>query len=137
MRVSANGDRKFVAHLPAERADLGEAQVIGVAWPPPTDEAGLGGNELEVRLVSISPRLPNRQHALVDATGCGSRLRRTRALAAAGLETADRGLGTKEGLAGSGASGDAVRAAPTRRRLLDALLHEALAPAEARERATE
>jgi len=58
---SAEGDREFIAHRAAQRAFLGKAKVVGIGGSPPTNKAGLGGNELEVRLVSIPARLADPQ----------------------------------------------------------------------------
>jgi hypothetical protein len=33
---------------------------------PPTDQAGLQRDELQVSLVAVTPRFADRQHALVD-----------------------------------------------------------------------
>src|SRR6266568_2724736 len=81
----AERDGELVAHLAAERPLLGEAQMVRIAGPPPTNQAGLRGDELQVRPVPIPARLPDRQHALVNAGGLGSASRSIRAMAAAGV----------------------------------------------------
>ena len=64
---AAEWDRELIADLAAERAALGEAQVVRVAGLAAAHEAGLTGYELEVRLVAASPRNADCQRALVDA----------------------------------------------------------------------
>ena len=52
MMEPADGDRVFVADLAAERAGLGEANVMRFGWRPAADDAGLRGDELAVLLVA-------------------------------------------------------------------------------------
>jgi hypothetical protein len=61
----AQRHREFVAHLAAERAGLREPEMMGVRGLPPTDEAGLQGDKLQMRLVAVTPRFANRQHAAI------------------------------------------------------------------------
>jgi hypothetical protein len=49
---SADGNRVFVADLAAERARLGEANVMGLGGCAAADDAGLRGDELAVLLVA-------------------------------------------------------------------------------------
>ena len=46
--TTAKRDRKLVAHLDAERARLGEAEMVGIAGVAPADDAGLGCNKTKV-----------------------------------------------------------------------------------------
>ena len=52
MMEPADGDRVFVADLAAERARLGEANVMRFGRRPAADDAGLSGDELAVLLVA-------------------------------------------------------------------------------------
>ena len=52
MMEPADRDRVFVADLAAERAGLGEANVMGFGWRPAANDAGLGGDELAMLLVA-------------------------------------------------------------------------------------
>ena len=52
MMEPADGNRIFVADLSAERARLGEANVVRFGGSPPADDAGLGGDELAVLLIA-------------------------------------------------------------------------------------
>jgi hypothetical protein len=81
---AAERDGELVAHPATQRASLGEAQVMRVAGPPPTNEAGLRGDKSEVRLVPVPTRLSDRQRAFVDAGRLGSMSGITRGLAATG-----------------------------------------------------
>lgn len=64
-------DGEFVPDLTAERPDLRETEVVGVARLAPTNEAGPGGDELDLGLVPVPAGLADRQHALVDPGGFG------------------------------------------------------------------
>ena len=44
MMCGAEGHHPFVAHLAAEGPGLSKAQVVGMTWRAPTDEAGLPGH---------------------------------------------------------------------------------------------
>ena len=48
---------------------LREAQMVGVRWPPPTDEARLFGHELDVLLVTKAAWLRASKPAFVNAIG--------------------------------------------------------------------
>ena len=48
----ANRDRILVAHLAAERAGLGKADVMRFGWGSAADEARLGRDELAMLLVA-------------------------------------------------------------------------------------
>ncbi len=61
---AADGDRVFVADLAAERARLGEANVMGLARCPAADDAWLRGYELAVLLVAQANSLPRHASAL-------------------------------------------------------------------------
>ena len=54
----AERHRELIAHLAAERPDLGEAQVMRVARPPPTNEAGWW-TKAGIDAVSIARKLWN------------------------------------------------------------------------------
>jgi hypothetical protein len=75
---------EFIAHLAAQRAWLREAEVVGIGWLSPTDEARLLGHEPQVVLIAVAAGLGNRKDALVYTRGrniCGGRcglLRRER-----------------------------------------------------------
>jgi hypothetical protein len=65
----AQGDSEFVAHFSAERPWLHEAKMVGIGGLPPTYETRLLGDEAEMLLVTVAPRLGNREGALVDMFG--------------------------------------------------------------------
>jgi len=48
----ADWDCVFIADFAAERARLGEANVMRFGWGSAADDAGLGGDELAVLLVA-------------------------------------------------------------------------------------
>ncbi len=48
----AQGDGVLIRHLEPEGAALGKAQVVRVRWLAPANEAGLVGDEGEVRLIA-------------------------------------------------------------------------------------
>ena len=62
----AQRDDVFVADLAAQRARLGEAEVVGIGRFAAADDAGLGGDEHQVRLVAVPARFAESQRALVD-----------------------------------------------------------------------
>src|SRR5947207_2040165 len=64
----AERHREFVADLATERPGLHEPKMMGVRGLPPTDEAGLRGDELEMRFIAVTPRFANREHAFINAT---------------------------------------------------------------------
>ena len=71
--AAAERHDEFVADLAAERARLGEPQVVRVGGRAAADQAGLLGDEPQVLLVAVALGLGEREHALVDA---GRRLMR-------------------------------------------------------------
>src|SRR5438128_2661560 len=77
MMATANRDRELVTDLATEGAGLREANVMGVAGLTPAHEARLQRYEFPVLLVTIAPRLIERENALVD---CGRGTRRLRAI---------------------------------------------------------
>jgi hypothetical protein len=60
-------DCELVAHLAAQRPGLREPKMMGIAGLSSTDKAGLRSDELEMRLVAVTSRFADRQHAFVDA----------------------------------------------------------------------
>ena len=60
-------DSELVTDLFAERAALGEAEVMGIAGDASANEAWMLGHVSEVGPVTDPARLGKRQHALVDA----------------------------------------------------------------------
>ena len=58
----------LVTNLASERTGLSEAEMMGIRRLAPADQAGVGGDELEVLFVAIASRLADRQHAFVDAS---------------------------------------------------------------------
>jgi hypothetical protein len=69
MMGPAQGHSEFVAHFSAERTRWHEAKMVGIGWLSSTYETGLLSHKLEMLLVSIAPRLRDREHALVDMLG--------------------------------------------------------------------
>jgi hypothetical protein len=69
MVTSAQRHRKLVAHLPAQRAALRKAQVMGVRGPATTNQTGLLGHVSNVLTVTNPTQLRQRQHTLVDYIG--------------------------------------------------------------------
>jgi len=67
MMTAAQGDRELIAHLEANCPRLCKPQVMGIGRLPATDEAGLRGNEFQVRLVTQSFVFSDRELALVDS----------------------------------------------------------------------
>ncbi len=58
---AAERDGELIADLAAERPLLGEADVVRVAGLAAADEAGLGGDKLEVGLVAVAASVADRQ----------------------------------------------------------------------------
>ena len=50
--AAAERNGELVADFEADGSGLGKAQMMRVGWLPAADEAGLGGNEPEMRLVA-------------------------------------------------------------------------------------
>jgi hypothetical protein len=67
----AERHRKFVTNLAAQRPGLREPKMMGIAGLASTDKAGLRSDELEMRLVAVTSRFADRQHAFVDAASGG------------------------------------------------------------------
>jgi hypothetical protein len=67
MMSAAQRYGELVAYLEAETASLREAQMMGVAGPPFTDQAGLFGDKSKVDLVAKATGLRNGEQALVDS----------------------------------------------------------------------
>ena len=66
MMSTAERHGELVADLEAETAGLREAQMVGIAGLPGTDQAWLFGDELKVVLIAVAAQLGKGQHALVD-----------------------------------------------------------------------
>jgi hypothetical protein len=66
---SAERDSELVARLAAERAGLGEAEMMGIRRLAAANQAGPLGDITQVRLIAKASRLGDRQDALVDAAG--------------------------------------------------------------------
>ena len=66
MVAAAERDGELVADLSAQRAALGEAQVMGVTGLPAADQAGLLCDEPEVIAVTNTPRFGEEECGLVD-----------------------------------------------------------------------
>src|SRR5579863_772038 len=77
---SAQGYRKFVAHLESHRARLSELEMVCVGGVSPTNQTWLGGHEFEVDFVAQSSRLAEGKLAFVDLGGSsvGLRIQRSR-----------------------------------------------------------
>jgi hypothetical protein len=71
MMSPAQRHYELVTDLAAERAVLGEAQVVSVCRPAPTNQARLFGYELDVLLVTKAAWLRMAQLALVNAIAGG------------------------------------------------------------------
>ena len=63
---AAEWNCELIAHLAPERARLHVLEVIRVAGPAATDEAGLLGDVAQMLAVAMAARDRNRQHAFVD-----------------------------------------------------------------------
>ena len=66
MVAPAQRDGKLITRLPAQRAALRKAQVMGIGGSATTNQTGLLGHVSNVIAVTNSTRLRQRQHALVD-----------------------------------------------------------------------
>src|ERR1700719_1999510 len=64
---AAKWDRELIADLAAERADLGEAQMMRVHRFPPADEAWTRSHELDVSPISVASDFGKPEHTLVDS----------------------------------------------------------------------
>ena len=71
MMAPAQRHGELITDLAAERAVLGEAQMMGVCRPAPTNQASLFGHELDVLLVAKAAWLRMGKPALVNAIGSG------------------------------------------------------------------
>src|SRR5262245_53084539 len=67
MVPSAERDSELVAYLAAQRAGLGESEMVGVRGLAAAHEARLFGDIAKVLAVAIAPRRRDCQHALIDA----------------------------------------------------------------------
>src|SRR5450755_95800 len=67
MMSAAKRYGELVAYFEAETTSLREAQMVGVAGQPFTDQAGLFGNKAKVDLVAKATGLRNGEQALVDS----------------------------------------------------------------------
>jgi hypothetical protein len=66
--AAAERHGEFIAHLAAERAALGEADVVRVDGPPPAHEAWLGGDKSEMDFVGVATgRCESPRRSCVDA----------------------------------------------------------------------
>jgi hypothetical protein len=63
---TAKRDHEFIAHFPAQRAWLHEAQVVGIGMFPPTNQTGLFGNKSQMPFAAMPTRLRSRKKALAD-----------------------------------------------------------------------
>ena len=66
MMTPAERNGELIAHLEADSSRLGKAQVMRVRRLAATDEAGLRGHELQMRLVAQPLGLTKRERTLVD-----------------------------------------------------------------------
>src|SRR5215471_16203939 len=69
---AAERDGELVAHFAAERAGLGEAQVMRVGWLATANDTGLRGDKPKMLLVAVAARFGDCEDALVDCCGIGS-----------------------------------------------------------------
>jgi hypothetical protein len=60
------GDSEFVAHFSAERPRLHEAKMVRIGWLSSTHEACLLGDEAQMILIAVAPRLVDRKGTFVD-----------------------------------------------------------------------
>ena len=72
MVLPAQRNRKFVAHLAAQRARLGEFQVMRIASCSLANQARLRRNKSEMRLVSLLHRLANGLDLMIGFSRRGS-----------------------------------------------------------------
>ena len=56
---AAERDRELIAGLAAERARLCVAQMVGIGWLSPADQAGLPGDMAQMILVTVAMGLAN------------------------------------------------------------------------------
>ena len=63
----AERNGELIAHLEANGSGLGKAQVMRVCGLAATDESGLCGHELQMRLVAQPFGLAKRERTLVDS----------------------------------------------------------------------
>ena len=71
----------FVARLRTHRAELGESEVVRLAWPASANDTRLPCDELEMILVTDAPGRCNRQQCFVDGVvGAVAAFRLTRAI---------------------------------------------------------
>ena len=66
MMTPAERHGEFIADPAAQRARLGEPQMVGIRRPPPADQTGLGRHEPEVRTIAIAARFIQREGAFID-----------------------------------------------------------------------
>src|SRR6516225_165745 len=71
MMPATERDRELIADLAAERARLGESQVVGIRGLAAADEARLLGDITKVLPVAIATRGSDGEDALVDAVDRG------------------------------------------------------------------
>ena len=71
MMGAAERDRKLIADPTPQGARLHEPQVMRVRGAASAHEAGLRGNEFEVRAVAVAARFTQRERAFVDMPGDG------------------------------------------------------------------
>jgi hypothetical protein len=67
MMPAAEWDRELIADLAAERAGLGESEVVGIRRLAAAQETRLLGDIAQMLPVAIAPRSGDREDALVDA----------------------------------------------------------------------
>jgi len=67
MMPATEGDRELIADLAAERAGLGESEVVGVGGLAAAHETSLLGNIAQMLPVAIATWSGDREDALVDA----------------------------------------------------------------------
>src|SRR5215831_4497852 len=72
MMSATEWDRELIADLAAERAGLGESEVVGVRRLAAAHETRLLGDIAKVLPVAIAPRRSDCQHALIDADSIGA-----------------------------------------------------------------
>ena len=72
--TAAEGNGELIADFQTDGTGLGIAQVVRIGWLPAADQAWLGGDELQVRLVAQPLGLGDGKRAFVDTTSfCRSR----------------------------------------------------------------
>ncbi len=65
---TAERNDELVAHLASKRRMLGKPNMMRIRRQPPTDKAGLPGNELNVFLVAKAARLRYGENGLIEAS---------------------------------------------------------------------